>query len=483
MRKGVLLEEEHRIMVTPEAAERRRYVYLPVDVPAFAAELYVAYEVRGHGSVDIGVFEPSEAEIPPISAFRGWSGSARSEFCISRNHATPGYLAGVVVPGRWRIVLGLYVIQEECEVIVSVRVTRRRVRCGGGERNLASDLMEARREALDVPGICELAGGNPLEEEGWLRGDLHCHTEHSNDADHPISVATAVAIAEALGLDFLAITDHNTTSHWQEIKAIADLTPVELICAEEVTTYRGHFNAFSPPGVLDFRTDSDSKIETIIAGAARRNALLSINHPKRVGPPWEYSIPKEIVAIEAWQAQWFWMNWESMGLWSRLLDEGRRLTAIGGSDIHDLYVRPGHTMGIPTTWVFPDGEGIEGILHGIRKGTCLISESPSSALLTLDFLTESGQWLPAPGRAVEPDQPLRIRLFGDFSALSVCITWSAAEKEWLSHDGNEIVEIEPMPGNRQWQRAELWALGEKCEADPGRRLVAVTNPIYSTTVR
>lgn len=246
MSKGVLLEEEHRITITPESAERRRYVYLPVDVPAFAAELHVTYEVAGQARVDLGVFEPSEAEIPPMDAFRGWSGSARSEFCISRHGATPGYLAGAIAPGRWRIVLGLYVVEEECEVVVRVRVTRRLVKCGDGKRNFASALDDARSEAHEVPGIAELAGANPLEGEGWLRGDLHCHTEHSNDSEHPISVVTAVAVAEALGLDFLAITDHNTSSQWREIKAIADLTAVELICAEEVTTYRGHFNAFSP---------------------------------------------------------------------------------------------------------------------------------------------------------------------------------------------------------------------------------------------
>lgn len=470
-------------MVTPESAERRRYVYLPVDVPAFAAELHVAYEVVGRARVDIGVFEPSDGEVPPMDAFRGWSGSARSEFWISRHDATPGYLAGAVVPGRWRIILGLYVVEEECEVAVHVRVTRRLVKCGDGKRDFAGDLEDARSEALDIPGISELAGVNPLGDEGWLRGDLHCHTEHSNDSEHPISVVTAVAVAETLGFGFLAITDHNTPSQWREIQAISEMTPVKLICAEEVTTYRGHFNAFSPPQVLDFRTDSDSRIEEIIVGASGQNTLISINHPKQVGPPWEYVIPRAVVAIEAWQAPWFWMNWESMGLWSRLLDEGRRLTAIGGSDIHDLYVRPGHTMGIPTTWILPDGHGVEGVLNGIRRGSCLISEAPSSAMLTMDIQSESGDWLPAPGTVAGPDQPMRIRLFGDVSALSVCIRWSAKEKEWLFHDGQETVEIEPLGGERRWLRAELWALGEAGEADANRRLVAVTNPVYSKAAR
>lgn len=468
-------------MVSPESAARRRYVYLPVDVPAFAGELHVEYEVVGRARIDIGAFEPSEGEIPPIEAFRGWSGSARSEFCIARHGATPGYLAGAVVPGRWRIVLGLYVVEEQCEVVVKARVTRRSVGCRDSKRSLAGELEDARGRALDVPGISELASANPLQCEGWLRGDLHCHTEHSNDAERPISVATAVAVAEALGLDFLAITDHNTSSQWREIKAVADLTPVELICAEEVTTYRGHFNAYRPPRVLDFRTDSDSMIDEVVSGASGQNALISINHPKQVGPPWEYAIPKEVAAIEAWQAPWFWMNWQSMGFWSRLLDEGWRMTAIGGSDIHDLYVRPGHTLGIPTTWILPDGQGIEGILAGIRRGSCLISEAPSSPILTVEIQAEPGRWEVASGRSVEMDQPMRIRLIGDVGGLSLCVRWSSTEKEWLNHDGEESLDIESLGSDRRWLRAELWALGQAGEEDASRRLVAVTNPVYSQT--
>ncbi|RIK11208.1 MAG: hypothetical protein DCC49_01300 [Acidobacteria bacterium] len=480
MSKGVLLEEEHRVTVTHELAARQRYIYLPVDVPAFAAELHVSYEVNGNARIDIGAFEPCDGGIPTIEAFRGWSGSARSEFCISRHVATHGYLPGAVVPGRWQIILGLYVVEGECEIVVKVRVTRRSVKCGGGKRDLGVELDDARREAHEIPGVLELASANPLEDRGWLRGDFHCHTDHSNDSEHPMSVATAVAVAEALKLDFLAISDHNTSSQWREVEALSDLTHVKLIRAEEVTTYRGHFNVFEPARVVDFRTDSDVGVGEIISGASSKMALVSINHPKRVGPPWEYGIPKGATAIEAWQAPWFWMNWESIGLWSRLLDEGHRLTAIGGSDIHDLYARPGHTMGTPTTWVLPDGPGVEGILAGVRRGSCMISEAPSSALLTLEVQDPSGRWAPGCGAAVEFDQPLRVRLIGEVRDLSLCLRWSATEKEWLAHDGEEVLEIRPIGDETKWLRAELWALGDAGEADASRRLVAVTNPVFST---
>ena len=44
----------------------------------------------------------------------------------------------------------------------------------------------------------------------WLAGDFHSHTVHS---DGVLSVGGLAALAASRGLDFLAVTDHNTTSH------------------------------------------------------------------------------------------------------------------------------------------------------------------------------------------------------------------------------------------------------------------------------
>ena len=44
----------------------------------------------------------------------------------------------------------------------------------------------------------------------WLAGDLHTHTVHSDGAQ---TVAELSRFAAGLGLDFVAVTDHNTVSH------------------------------------------------------------------------------------------------------------------------------------------------------------------------------------------------------------------------------------------------------------------------------
>src|SRR5204863_94799 len=81
-------------------------------------------------------------------------------------------------------------------------------------------------------------------------------------------------------------------------------------------------------------------------------------------PPWRLGVPDGIGAVEAWGAPWLWGNGESLQFWDALWRRGRRLTGVGGSDIHDLSARRGHRVGTPTTWV---PEGVDP-LAAIRAG-------------------------------------------------------------------------------------------------------------------
>jgi predicted metal-dependent phosphoesterase TrpH len=67
-----------------------------------------------------------------------------------------------------------------------------------------------------------------------LRGELHCHTWHS-DGDG--SQLERVLLAHERGLDFLAVTDHNTTSSQLELAGLADCGLI-LIPGMEITTFR-----------------------------------------------------------------------------------------------------------------------------------------------------------------------------------------------------------------------------------------------------
>jgi hypothetical protein len=137
---------------------------------------------RAAATLDLGVFDPA--------GFRGWSGGARDGFAISRAGATPGYLPGPVNPGTWQVVLGPYTVAPQ-----------------GLDWEVEVRLRHGPAGPAFVPDPApERAAGRG---RAWYRGDLHTHTVHSDGRRTPAELA---ADARAAGLDFLASTEHNTSS-------------------------------------------------------------------------------------------------------------------------------------------------------------------------------------------------------------------------------------------------------------------------------
>src|SRR5258705_13576593 len=93
-----------------------RLMALPFDVPDHIGRMDVVLEFNDRvgsepwetdGNVlDIGIFDSREND-DPSKGFRGWTGSARVEFFIDGDAATPGYLSGPIQSGTWHIFLGL----------------------------------------------------------------------------------------------------------------------------------------------------------------------------------------------------------------------------------------------------------------------------------------------------------------------------------------------------------------------------------------
>ena len=101
--------------LAPEMAGN--YYNVPFQMPVGVCRVEVCYEydaeigsdrdLTGGNTLDIGIFDPRGVEFPG-DGFRGWSGSARHQFSIAFDEATPGYLPGPLMPGLWHINLGFY---------------------------------------------------------------------------------------------------------------------------------------------------------------------------------------------------------------------------------------------------------------------------------------------------------------------------------------------------------------------------------------
>jgi DNA polymerase (family X) len=160
------------------------------------------------------------------------------------------------------------------------------------ERGIALDALAAPDEtafyaALGLPwlppevrdGSDELASADaggfaaPLVSRDQVRGAVHCHTTWS---DGRATIEEMARAAEALGLEYLTITDHSQSAsyargltldqlfrQWDEIDAVQARTPVRLLKGTEADILAD--------GALDWPEDVLARLDVVIASLHRRH--------------------------------------------------------------------------------------------------------------------------------------------------------------------------------------------------------------------
>ncbi|MEX0799633.1 MAG: CehA/McbA family metallohydrolase [Dehalococcoidia bacterium] len=465
--------------LSPEDVRRSPYLYLPVPVPPRTSRLDVRYEYsepvqaafgQGPGNtIDIGIFDSRGHEFIDGDGFRGWSGAARRSFFVGADDATPGYIRGPMFPGDWHVLLGVdRVVPEGVRYDVTVDLT------------VDADA----RSGREPEGPADPARPKPAKRKGksgWYKGDLHCHTVHSDGLN---TVEEIVHSAIERGLDFLAVTDHNTTTHHAELARLSHL-PITLIPGEEITTYWGHANTWGLREWIDFRCADAEAMRSVQRFVLQKGGLISVNHPKSVGPPWLFEGWSGYTSMEVWQAPWRFYNWESLERWDDRLRAGERVVAVGGSDVHSIAPKPPrhpHGLGNPTTYVYAEGgPSEEGILEGIRKGRVFVTDDPRGAqlILTADA-SGDGRFQSMMGDAVEAPEgrPVTFRVWTN---------GGMDRKLWIICDGLPL-DVIPLDrpeathefslelSGRSYVRAEL--RGFRGRPERGEVVWAMTNPIW-----
>ncbi|UED87766.1 CehA/McbA family metallohydrolase [Streptomyces profundus] len=220
---------------------------------------------------------------------------------------------------------------------------------------------------------------------GWYRGDCHVHSVYSDGALTPERLA---ADARALGLDFLATTEHNTAeahAPWARLAA-EDLL---VVLGEEVTTDDGHWLALGLPQgrLIDWRHGvADGTLARRLREVTDAGGLAVAAHPHAPYPTGTLRFPLQAFdAVEVWNGLWSsdrpWNadNEAALADWTRALAEevprGRWRPAIGSSDTHLV-----DQLGIPHTVVRAGELTVEAILAGLRAGHSWIAGSTSVEL-------------------------------------------------------------------------------------------------------
>ncbi|WP_057829020.1 CehA/McbA family metallohydrolase [Liquorilactobacillus cacaonum] len=174
--------------------------------------------------------------------------------------------------------------------------------------------------------------------------EWHTHTTHS---DAQQTTMELVNNAQEFGYDILSISDHNTTSAYDELKGncMYGKRPFIFKGSIEWTTYYGHMLVLGANEIIDWSIAKPDDIDSWINKIKMADGLIGVAHPFKLGSPictgchWDFLVRNwdkvdfiEIFNGNSPQNQLY--NEQAYKLWSDLLKEGRHISCSSGRDWH-----------------------------------------------------------------------------------------------------------------------------------------------------
>jgi hypothetical protein len=458
---------------TISGADNQTYRSLSFAVPAGVGRITISFRHIGaeqHTTIDLGLFDPER--------FRGWSGGDKASFTLSETDATPSYLPGPIRAGIWQLQLGVPNIRKDANA------------------SYEADIYFDRPDAM--PAVSAFSDAPLRTGPAWYRGDLHMHTAQSDGACAsqsgravPCPLYKTVEAAAVRGLDFIAISDHNTISQFNDERELQPyFDRLLLLPGREITTFVGHANVFGPTGFVDFRIGSTGvpDVNAMLARVEALGGVVSLSHPRSpsgeicMGCGW--SAPStDFARVQAIEVVNGGMTailggavenpFAGIGFWEALLNKGYRLTAIGGSDNHEGPSAKPPLVGSPVTAVFAPDLSDRAILAAIRAGHVFVDTEGTTTRL-IELMT----------RRVGMGDNVHVRsgerlLFavhaGDVAGTTVSIVEDGAKIAPLTNpdivggDEHKAFSLR-FDGKRHWLRADV--------RDAKGRLLLIGNPIY-----
>jgi hypothetical protein len=382
--------------------------------------------------------------------------SNAGDLVLSESHASRGFLAGPIEPGRWQVAI-------ECHGVFGEPVSWKvEVRAKGRLEPEEIAGLEAGTHPTSFDDARALASTRRRRSgPGWYFGEMHSHTVHSDGKWELVELATRARAASA---DFLCLTDHNTTSGLVRPGEL----PLTLIPGIELTTFHGHHPIYGTTTTIPWHEDGRVLGIGLTGQRARAlGAIVGAAHPFVPGDPLCTGCrigsdldPAAIDLMEVWYRRWDSPgsdNEAAYALWNDFWRAGHRITAVGARDWHGPQQDGPFPGPMPFTGIFADDNTTEAILAGLRAGRVLVSGGP---IVDLELRTGSGI-----ARVGE--------VLGGASRPSLHVRVEGAEAEtelWIFRSGERVRAV-ALPGPAAdlaigdvvdgpgWYRAELRSRG------------------------
>jgi hypothetical protein len=311
---------------------------------------------------------------------------------------------------------------------------------------------------------------------GWYRGDCHVHSARSHGAE--LTPEQLAAAARASGLDFMAITEHNTAdTHGAWGRLAGD--DLLVILGQEATTQTGHWLALGirPGQVVEWRYGlRHDVIGQHVTQVHQAGGLCVAAHPHAPYPGGVFTYPfDQFDAVEVWNGLWSsdrpWNadNNAAVAEWGRTLAagirSGRWLPAIGNSDTH-----LDGQIAIPHTVVLADELSTSAVLAGIRAGHSWIA---GSTAIDLSLRARSGERSAGIGDQLDTfGKPAVIQSVVSgmpSGTVSFHTDRGTVHRETLPGDGSGTIEWRTSAEESAFVRVEV--------RQPGQQMAALTNPV------
>ena len=379
---------------------------------------------------------------------------------INEAAASPGGTPGPLPAGKWMVFILVHRLLSDIPVNYELDITM----------SFA---------ALDTLPQQWTPGSVASRGPGWYRGDLHAHTIHS---DGSWDIPDLVQFWKERDADFMTLSDHNTVSGLAQARSLAD-DDLLVMGGMELSTYLGHAVAVGEPVSADQWFDwrkldgSQITMPELAQKVIDSGALYTIAHPMALGDPiccgcrWQHHdmMPGNTLAVEVWNGGWSPNNHEALQWFYHWLNEGYRLTAVSGTDLHGP--PSGKSRGAVNV-VYAQELSERAIIDAIKAGHSYISAGPE---LIVTATTADGHEAMigdtlAPHHAASGPTTVRVTWQGAQEGDSVRFVvdgWVYREK--IVEEAGEL-SWQLAPGQAKWFSAEL--------RDAQDGLWAVTNPIY-----
>jgi hypothetical protein len=377
---GALAAETRLVLEGEVPADGLDHFFLDVEVPQGTVEIEVRHADGSEADIlDWGLDDPA--------GFRGWGGGNAEPAVVGEQAASRSYLAGPLPAGTWRVVVGKAKIRSS-PATYAVEVLLR------DSPTLAADAEQGPYTPVTL-------------EEGprWYAGDLHVHSEHSGDARPGLD--ELADFARGRGLDFVVLSDHNTTSQLAVMSAAQARHPSLLfVPGVEFTTYDGHAGAFGATDWVDHRIGQPGvTIEAAAQAFAEQGAPFILNHPNLelgelcIGCAWDHDLdPALIGGIEVvtggYEPVGKLFFADNVALWMALEAAGARVAPVGGSDDHQAGQDAGPTaspIGSPTTLLYAESLEVGALQRALQAGQTVVKlQGPDDPMISL--WSASGTW-------------------------------------------------------------------------------------------